>query len=82
VQLSTWEDQAWRDFFERHGIEPYVLTYEDLAVSPKDAALALLQHLGIEAPDSRQWRWEHQQQADALTEQWVQGYEAHKDVRG
>lgn len=77
VQLSTWEDDAWRDFFRRYAIEPHVVTYEDLAATPTDVAQRVQRYLGISPTlEVRDRIWQHQQQADALSEEWVERYHA------
>lgn len=80
VQLCTWEDQEWHDFFGRAGITPLVVTYEDLAASPEGVAAEILAYLGLPPAPSLQGQvWVHQRQADALTESWVQRYLAAMD---
>jgi LPS sulfotransferase NodH len=75
VQLCTWEDQEWRDFFGRSGITPLVITYEDLAASPERAVADIVAFLGLPPAPSLQGQvWAHQRQADALTERWVHRY--------
>ncbi len=80
VQLSVREDQAWHEYFQRYGMRPFTIAYEDLAAAPEDVVLSILEHLGIPLPDGLPpLRWAHQKQADGLTEAWVQQYLALKE---
>jgi len=77
VRLSEWEDQAWQDFFQQHGIEPLVVAYEDLARAPEKVARRIFRYLGISRWARGASRaWQHQRQADALTDEWVDRYRA------
>jgi LPS sulfotransferase NodH len=81
VQLCTWEDQEWHDYFQRAGITPLVVSYEELAASPQGVAAAIVAFLGLPPAPSLEGRaWAHQRQADALTESWVQRYLAAMDT--
>jgi len=80
VQLSIQEDQAWHEYFQRYGIRPFTIAYEDLAAAPEDVVLLILEHLGIQLPDGLPpLHWAHQKQADGLTEAWIQQYLALKE---
>jgi LPS sulfotransferase NodH len=83
VQQSIKGDQEWQQFFQRHGIEPLVIAYEDLADDPARTAIRILDHLGLPSP-AAPWpsAWQHQQQADALTDAWVRQYHALKREAG
>ena len=81
VQLCTWEDREWHDLFQRAGITPLVVSYEELAASPQGVAAAIVAFLGLPPAPSLEGRaWAHQRQADALTESWVQRYLAAMDT--
>jgi LPS sulfotransferase NodH len=83
VQLSTWEDQAWQDYFRQHTIEPCKVEYEDLLESPAAVVQRVLCFLGIPAPDPLfpEGAWRHQRQSDAISEEWLERYKAHEDSR-
>jgi LPS sulfotransferase NodH len=77
VQLCTGEDDAWQAYFERYRIQPLILTYEELAASPEDSVQSILAYLGLPWPGGLpSQRWEHQKQADRLTEAWAEHYRA------
>jgi len=79
VQLTLAEDHAWQAYFQQYSLQPWVVTYEDLAASSEDVIVAILDHLGLphQARPLRS-RWRHQKQADKLTEEWVRRYVAFK----
>jgi trehalose 2-sulfotransferase len=77
VHLCTWEDREWHDVFQRSGITPRVVSYEELVASPEAVAARILTSLGHPPPPLLRDRvWHHQRQADALTEVWAQRYRA------
>jgi LPS sulfotransferase NodH len=77
VQLSVWADEDWDDFFRRYAIAPLRVTYEELAVAPEAVVRHIIDHLGLRPPARlRPDVWQHQRQADALTDAWVAQYEA------
>jgi trehalose 2-sulfotransferase len=78
VQLSTWEDDAWQEFFRKNGIAPLVVAYEDLAQDPEGIAERILTYLGLPGLPLPEGPWQHQKQADTLTEEWVAKYGAEK----
>lgn len=83
VQLSIQADQTWHEYFQRYGIRPFTIVYEDLAAAPEDVVLLILEHLGIPLPDGLPpLHWAHQKQADGLTEAWIQQYLALKENDG
>ena len=77
VGVATVDDGAWREFFDRHGIEPLTIVYEDLEQDPEQACRRVLDFLQLSAsaPSPAQ-DWRHQRQADALTDEWVARYHA------
>jgi len=77
VRQSVADDQAWQRFFQEYGITPLAVTYEALAEDPAGIAREILDHLGLPAPVEH-WSpdWQHRQQADASTDDWVRRYHA------
>jgi LPS sulfotransferase NodH len=67
-------EAAWESTFERHGITPYRLTYEELAAAPVPTARAVLEFVGVEVPDALLANVPMQRQADELSEEWVARY--------
>jgi LPS sulfotransferase NodH len=75
VELSRWADDDWQEFFISNALEPLEVAYEDLAQSPETVATRILEHLGVQASAAVQCaQWQHQHQADALTEAWSDLY--------
>jgi LPS sulfotransferase NodH len=83
IRTSVADDEAWRQFFQQHGIRPLPIVYEDLEHEPESVARQILSYLGLDLP-TRPFppSWRHQRQADALTEAWVQQYQTQKSVEG
>jgi trehalose 2-sulfotransferase len=66
----------WRRFFKRIGIEPFVVTYEDLAEDYESIVRAVIGYLNL--PDSDKFTVAPprlRKQADAITEEWVRRYQ-------
>ena len=65
-------ERGWRDWFERHGVHPLEVTYEQLVRDRLTVVNSVLRHLGVpplssaELPLAR-----YVQQADELTNHWV-----------
>ena len=78
VQLCTWEDQTWQDYFREHAIQPCKVVYEDLLESPAAAARRVLSCLAVQAPHPMfpEGAWRHQRQSDATSQEWRERYEA------
>jgi LPS sulfotransferase NodH len=70
-------DAAWTGYFTGLGIEPLSVSYEDLAADNARTVAAVLDYLGIEAPPGAlAAQPQLEQQADAVSEEWVRRYEA------
>jgi len=81
VHLCTWEDDAWQDYFREHAIEPCKVVYEDLLESPAVVVQRVLSFLRIQAPDPLfvEGAWRHQRQSDAISEEWLERYQAREN---
>jgi LPS sulfotransferase NodH len=80
VEEAATADRDWRDFFQNHGIEPLVVSYEELERDPARACHRVLDFLQLPPPPRSLPRtWQHQWQADDLTEDWVRRYHTLKD---
>jgi LPS sulfotransferase NodH len=80
VEQAVKGDLSWQAYFQRHRIEPLMLTYEDFASAPENAALEILRHLDLPPPPpTAPWPpvWGHQRQSDGRTDDWVRQYHAH-----
>jgi trehalose 2-sulfotransferase len=79
VQQSIAADRSWQAYFERYGIEPLAVAYEDLAARPEETVRAILRHLDLPLPEGTSpSAVRHQRQADAGTDDWVRRYHAHQ----
>lgn len=82
LQEITLQESGWQELFGAHAITPLVVVYEDLVAQYRETALQLLDALGIARPPElglaeRVIR----QQADHMSEDWVQRFIAEKQVR-
>jgi LPS sulfotransferase NodH len=69
------EEAAWEHYFAENGIAPFRVVYEELVEAYEQTAIEILNVLSIPVPGSLQFLSRHiQQQADALSEEWVQRY--------
>jgi trehalose 2-sulfotransferase len=65
-------ERAWEAWFERKGIGPIRITYEDLVEAPEATVRAVLRHIGIETPEQvAVGPPTLAKQGDLLTEQWM-----------
>jgi trehalose 2-sulfotransferase len=67
---------AWQDFFEKCGVEPLKVVYEDLVEDYEGTVLRLLDGIGVPIPENfavEQPRMKRQ--ADDLSEEWVRLYD-------
>lgn len=76
VQVAEAHELAWQRYFERRGIAPWTVDYEDLVTDVTGAVLQALDHLGLEAPSGFAAAPRLRQQADGQTEQWVNDYQS------
>ncbi|MEM7626607.1 MAG: Stf0 family sulfotransferase [Planctomycetota bacterium] len=72
-------ESAWMRYFERVGVEPFVVVYEDFCAAYESTAAAALEYLGLNhgllnLENQRRMK----QQSDQISEQWVQRYRASK----
>jgi LPS sulfotransferase NodH len=71
------DEAGWSGLFERHGIAPLEVTYEQLVEHREETAAAVADHLGLELLDGfRFGPPKLERQADAVSEEWVQRYRA------
>ncbi|MFI5041025.1 MAG: Stf0 family sulfotransferase [Acidimicrobiales bacterium] len=75
------EDASWAAYFDAHGIEPLVLSYEELVGDVDAAVRAVTDHIGVDlAPDFKVPPTQFRRQADSTTEDWLarfSGEQAH-----
>ena len=69
------EEDAWEALFDRYGIEPHRVVYEDLVADQSRVVRGVLEFIGVEPPADLQGATPRlERQADALSEQWVERY--------
>jgi LPS sulfotransferase NodH len=64
---------VWEDHFDRHGVAPHTVVYEDLVTDYEAGLLGCLDFLRVGAPASVPAPG-IRRQADELTEQWVERF--------
>lgn len=70
-------DAAWDAFFQRHGIQPQVIWYEDFVADYANTVLGLLRHLEVRLPANFAFPQPRLlKQADEETEKWIEQYRA------
>jgi LPS sulfotransferase NodH len=68
-------DAAWDGYFMGMGLEPLVVTYEELAEAHEPVVRRVLEHIGVAAPDRIvDARPRLSVQADGLSEEWTRRY--------
>lgn len=68
------DDAAWNAFFDRHGLEPVRVAYEDLASSPRTEVRTLLLTLGRPPELADHLTARTSRMADAETERWAERF--------
>ena len=78
VRTIAEHDAGWRGWFDRQGVEPWRVRYEDVVADPDRAARELLGQLGVEPPAG--WRPDppHRRQADEVNADWDRRYRARR----
>jgi trehalose 2-sulfotransferase len=73
---------AWQDFFDKCGVEPIEVVYEDLVEDYEGTVLWLLDGIGVSIPgDFAVVEPKMRRQADELSEEWVGLYNERASVR-
>lgn len=68
-------EAGWQNFFDRCGVQPFRVVYEDLVEAYEQTALDILEHLNIPHPENVVFRERRlQKQSDALNDAWVEMY--------
>ncbi len=69
------EEATWQNYFAENEIIPFTVVYEELVEAYEQTAIQLLNALATPFPKPLQFLPRHiKQQADALSEEWVQRY--------
>lgn len=75
VRVIGEHDDGWRARFERHGVQPHEVGYEELASEPVAVASGVLAFLGLQA-DPVTLVPRNEPQADELNADWAARYRA------
>jgi len=76
VDELTAQDDAWREWFAAHGIEPVRLTYEVLSQDPQSSLRAVLQGLGVDASQASIIVPRTGKLADPQSDDWIARFRA------
>ena len=69
------EEEVWESLFERHGIEPHRVVYEDFVEAQEGTVRAVLEAVGVDAPaDLAPPSPVLDRQADERSDEWVERY--------
>ena len=69
------EEEVWESLFDRHGIEPHRVVYEDFVEAQEATVRAVLDALDVDAPaDLHLPPPALDRQADQLSDEWVERY--------
>jgi trehalose 2-sulfotransferase len=86
-QVDTWVtrlsqfETSWRRHFQRVGVTPFEVAYEDLVLAYESTVVAILRYLDLPIPDELQIAPPRlQKQADEVTEEWVERYKRLKGL--
>jgi trehalose 2-sulfotransferase len=64
-------NQEWADWFDRHGVAPLAVTYEELVGDRSAVVDRIAAQLGVTLPEGRQPASAHRRQADQLNAAWA-----------
>lgn len=69
------DEEVWTKFFDRNGIVPHVVKYEELCENYEAVVRGVLDHLGIRLPDGQQIPPPQTiRQSDAISHEWEERY--------
>jgi LPS sulfotransferase NodH len=75
ITQTAIHEAAWFAFFHQHNIKPYIVVYEDLVKTYEKTAKEILKFLGIQFPENLVFdKRRFKQQADDLSDEWVQRF--------
>lgn len=79
VQEIIMHESAWQGYFAACGVQPYTVIYEEVRTAYEATARDILQYLCISYPEHLKFAVRRlKQQADTLSEEWVQRYHSIK----
>ena len=74
VRTVRAHERAWSDWFDRQGVVPLPITYEELVREPGGTVGRILAHLSLDTPSGWEPRSTHEKQADELNVSWAGAY--------
>jgi|SRR5579859_1190806 len=75
-------EAAWQEYFRECGVEPFIVTYEELAEDYQTTIQRVLESLHLPLiPDIQIAKTRLKKQADSKSEEWVQRYYKMKEAR-
>lgn len=69
-------EAAWAGWFAAHDIQPYEVTYEELATDPLGTAQHVLDYLELEVPRDQPLRVADRRQADQTNTEWIRRFKS------
>ena len=79
LQQYVLYEAEWQDYFQEANIAPFVVVYEDLCLKYEETAIQILEYLNVPIPADLQFGPRRMaQQADQLTEEWVEKFKSRK----
>ena len=73
-RIAVEQEAKWQEHFDRAGVEPLVVAYEDLVDSFVPQVRRVLRFLDVPVPEGLRIETRLRRQADALSEEWVERY--------
>jgi trehalose 2-sulfotransferase len=67
-------EACWDAFFEHCRIKPYVVVYEDFANNYEETAAGVLEHIGVEVPESFSFDPRMERQTDDVNRLWARRF--------
>lgn len=77
VRTVREHNARWSAWFSRQGVQPHVVSYEDLIDDPRRAVRGILDRLEVQALAGWRPRSTRARQADELNREWVRRYRRH-----
>jgi trehalose 2-sulfotransferase len=71
VETIDAHNEAWRVWFDRQGVEPEQVTYEQLVRDPRSVVEAIADRLQVVVPATWRARSPHRRQADRTSAEWA-----------
>jgi LPS sulfotransferase NodH len=76
IDTMTDYDRGWNDWFEREGVDPLRISYDDLSADPVSILLSVLEHLGLDKRAADGIEPGVMKMADATSRDWIARFRA------